>query len=470
MSTLENGSDPLLSLRAAVQRTVIKNKRRKGGAADGREEGEISDSESAKPDSPSRSLLERISIQEPMPMRIRTPTPPPTPITKAAPPSPHTPTLGPITADEYARPGLPRMSFVFTPYSCSFCLQLQVTQDQYDIAKDHILDVLGWGVPPEELIDLGVSPVTIYYVFSELHLRFPRNLDVSHLDPSSSSPVQYRPDPPIPAPAAPRPVIGHPSLPPKPTLANNLALRIGVQTDDSHELEKQRRQELLARKAVQASRKSKVDPAIPEPSRSSLAPSPDIEMAPPAAVDDFLKSIGPDPEANMDMDVDYTDAQSRVPTASRSTTPGMPPLPLYTEPPLFMKPSNGLNRRNSKRPVATDFVDDEGAFHPEASRHPPLRHRPSGGFANIGMHRIAFVVDDDSDKEEDARVDSTMRDLTSRATPPVGNGYTAGNPLTSLEERMMAIQRMKDELQKKEQALLLKRSNVSLSDMFLLWR
>jgi len=52
-----------------------------------------------------------------------------------------------------------------------------VTQRQYDTAKEVVLDILGYGVPPEYLIDCGISKEIIYYVFTELNLRLPSNLD-----------------------------------------------------------------------------------------------------------------------------------------------------------------------------------------------------------------------------------------------------------------------------------------------------
>jgi len=52
-----------------------------------------------------------------------------------------------------------------------------VTQRQYDTSKEVILDILGYGVPPEYLIDCGISKEIIYYVFTELNLRLPSNLD-----------------------------------------------------------------------------------------------------------------------------------------------------------------------------------------------------------------------------------------------------------------------------------------------------
>ena len=54
-----------------------------------------------------------------------------------------------------------------------------MTQKQYDTAKEVILDILGYGVPPEYLIDCGISQEIIYYVFTELNLRLPNNLDTA---------------------------------------------------------------------------------------------------------------------------------------------------------------------------------------------------------------------------------------------------------------------------------------------------
>jgi hypothetical protein len=58
-----------------------------------------------------------------------------------------------------------------------------VTQKQYDTAKENILDILGYGVPPEYLIDCGLSREMIYYVFTELNLRLPSNLDIEGIPP-----------------------------------------------------------------------------------------------------------------------------------------------------------------------------------------------------------------------------------------------------------------------------------------------
>jgi hypothetical protein len=58
-----------------------------------------------------------------------------------------------------------------------------VTQTKYDTAKKLILDILGYGVPPEYLINCGLSREFIYYVFTELNLRLPSGFDTVGIPP-----------------------------------------------------------------------------------------------------------------------------------------------------------------------------------------------------------------------------------------------------------------------------------------------
>jgi hypothetical protein len=241
-----------------------------------------------------------------------------------------------------------------------------VNEQQYDAAKDIVLDLLGWGVDPEYIVDTGVSREIIFYVFTELHLRLPRNLVTTGLIPfypsgtelapqvtpattqtrrqrSNSSAAAMPPPPSIPprhdAPPFTPGRVSHPSLPQKPhapqgnppvspvlvsrsnsgpptqlTVLTNVReieqqrKQAGAETD-LHEIEQLRKQELIARKAVQASRKNKAAPNAAGQSPSLVSPSlalseskdKDIDMAgvvPAEFVDDFLKSIGPVPEAD----------------------------------------------------------------------------------------------------------------------------------------------------------------------------
>ncbi|KAI0916831.1 hypothetical protein AcW2_007118 [Taiwanofungus camphoratus] len=227
---------------------------------------------------------------------------------------------------------------------------LAMTQEQYDTAKDIVLDLLGWGVPPEYLVGCGLSRELVYYVFVELNLRLPANLDMTGISPYEP-PVPGSTSPPTlmnmahrfdslalhtpPTSVVGHPPHSHPSLPQKPRtsqaagdsepnpLPSNPTHALSVSAPTfvpSHtspsitpssadpsllDMEQQRRQELLARKAVLASRKLKQ-----QASSSSLGGSPvatpftpvvtetkDVGMTtkivPTKTVDDFLKSIEP---------------------------------------------------------------------------------------------------------------------------------------------------------------------------------
>ncbi|CAL1712719.1 unnamed protein product [Somion occarium] len=215
---------------------------------------------------------------------------------------------------------------------------LDMTQEQYDTAKDIILDLLGWGVPPEYLVNCGLSREIVYYVFVELNLRMPSNLDLTGLpNPETyidynapSSDMQYDDQAPYSPPTLPvgsYRTQGHPSLPQKPrapqghspTLprsptsglsanATPFAPGASPRVDEASllDMEQQRRQELLARKAVLASRRKTASSAPESASTASLDPEtmkslPRIlqraqstsSAVAKETVDDFLNSIGP---------------------------------------------------------------------------------------------------------------------------------------------------------------------------------
>ncbi|KAG6831080.1 hypothetical protein H0H87_006196 [Tephrocybe sp. NHM501043] len=56
------------------------------------------------------------------------------------------------------------------------------SKQELELAKDVVLDLLGWGVQPEYLVDCGISSHAIYRIFTDLNLRLPSNL--SYLGPS----------------------------------------------------------------------------------------------------------------------------------------------------------------------------------------------------------------------------------------------------------------------------------------------
>lgn len=200
------------------------------------------------------------------------------------------------------------------------------------MVKELVLDLLGWGVSPEYLVECGLTRHAIYYAFTELNLKLPKNLDTTGIDPY-----------PFPRPAlavmnletagmrdtshkdsvSGRPSTGHP-LPAKPMaaiLSSTPIFTTGRQSrspSDGNEqalldIEAQKRQELLARRAVLASRKKSSLPSShveSSPSSSEYAPTsgskritpprttaahgstPEIsKVVPLENVDDFLNSM-----------------------------------------------------------------------------------------------------------------------------------------------------------------------------------
>ncbi|KAF5382596.1 hypothetical protein D9615_002894 [Tricholomella constricta] len=313
-----------------------------------REEGEISDEEATQPTA-ARPIL-----------RAPTPPPPgrqrhPTPSTSAVPhiershPKPKLserisdPPTGPgfatieqATMSDYMQPNPPHLQGSrYLPNADHVRPGVALNQSQYDRAKDVVLDLLGWGVAPEYLVDCGLTREIVYYVFNELNLRLPQNLDTTGLVPFTPDvPLSIERQksalmPPPPPPQARRYSQGQSSVPSNPSAqtlslaptpiaiappASSLASSIKPPaslisespkpaiTGNLHDMEQQRRQELLARKAAIASRKSKQTPIASTSSTPpvSLVPSSfassidkDVEMAVPTeTVDDFLKSIG----------------------------------------------------------------------------------------------------------------------------------------------------------------------------------
>ncbi|EIW59093.1 uncharacterized protein TRAVEDRAFT_46404 [Trametes versicolor FP-101664 SS1] len=280
-----------------------------------REEGEISDSEMAsampqtkvEPQSPVLHKASPVVLQTQV--EPREPVALPTANMAAAPLLlPHEifaiPQAPALVDENHARPGL------------------AMTQAQYEAAKDIVLDLLGWGVPPEYLVSCGLSREIVFYVFVELNLRLPSNLDTTGLPIVPVPPSASLPEP-VSAADVSRTNISHPSLPPKPqpptemqsidlnashTLSAEAPPFVSSASESAitsvasssgtnlHDMEQQRRQELLARKAVLASRKSKKKAM---PSAVTASPfdggsnSKASSLVPTKMVDDFLQSIEP---------------------------------------------------------------------------------------------------------------------------------------------------------------------------------
>ncbi|KAH9042202.1 hypothetical protein EDB85DRAFT_1918537 [Lactarius pseudohatsudake] len=309
---------------------------------------------------------------------------------------------------------------------------LSLTQRQYDTAKEVILDILGYGVPPEYLIDCGLSREIIYYVFTELNL--PYSLPSASLEDSSIvddaavrcafSPQPLAPhdtDHPLQAPAS------------APYEGSTSASLLALSESTLAVMERQRKQELLARKAVQASRKRKepdflnsigtplYDGADP---RQDLTPEnepEDMEAYSPESAGFFERSSLPDDDQPMPL-VDRTsmppfseDASlpisasvsevnfsferekgktpvltnktpqilENLPTRSRSD--GILALPSTRDDGYDSRrssstpqPNAPIPRRGTKRPVAADFDSDP------APKAPVLSRTGSGAGLNYG--------------------------------------------------------------------------------------
>ncbi|KAH9889999.1 hypothetical protein C8Q73DRAFT_652883 [Cubamyces lactineus] len=274
-----------------------------------REEGEISDSEMAPPTPKTKP--------EPMsPVLDR----PPAPALSKPSKSVSQPTLSAPDIAPQATSVLPheRVASSATMLVDEYHVRpgLAMTQAQYDAAKDIVLDLLGWGVPPEYLVNCGLSREIVYYVFVELNLRLPSNLDTTGLPPipsASSQPSAHAPsfDSTRSSPPSNRrqhtdatPHVLSATAPPfVPAEPEPNMPASGPSTTTLHDMEQQRKQELLARKAVLASRKSKqkamgsmpattLSPHVVE-STPTMANQTTKNGVPTEIVDDFLQSIDP---------------------------------------------------------------------------------------------------------------------------------------------------------------------------------
>lgn len=309
-----------------------------------------------------------------------------------------------------------------------------------------MLDLLGWGVSPEYLVDCGLSREIVFYVFTELNLRLPHNLDtVGIMQSISSSAVPQVVSPPLTTreralsqsqPTMPRAMLSETAPVPEPTPS------VPHQITDLHDMERQRRSELLARKAAQLSRKSKVQPPAPvtyvrEP---SPIPTEDVEMsaAPIEDVDDFLRTIEAEDMHNsepMDVDLSFVSPESskspsmapsdleasRIETdllsPSECTTPSdLTPAVISNTPSLTSnaglndfivgKASASETTRRRGRPVAADFVDSTLHHNQSTStaingeRSAPPRRGSVNSFAAISASRRCVIDLSDTEDEE----------------------------------------------------------------------
>lgn len=319
------------------------------------------------------------------------------------------------------------------------------------------MDLLGWGVPPAYLLDCGVSKEAIFYVFSELNLTLPEGFDVSGLIPYLPDflPQSHHPmvmPPPLPdnrestnrrSHPSNRSSISQPAV--KPSVAPDTPLPL-----DLHDIERLRRQELLARKAAaQASRKLRLSNSLGSSDGSSTAKEVLTVTSATEAVDNFLNSIDA-AEANNrtkstsseDMDVQTvhsaethirrlsSSSGSRSTPSHGTTSTVEPPAPttdmsiladngnvglITSQPPppssssssatdseVFpptprLEHSSVRSRRGLKRAVATDF-DFDAVPRKSGLAYPPTK-QPKTAFVTIASRRCVIDLSDSENED-----------------------------------------------------------------------
>jgi hypothetical protein len=318
------------------------------------------------PERQEQSLLDRIGDQVDTNMSSQAQTRSPSPPKEASPEETY------VIDAEHVRPGLEsELCSGVKPISMYSFPPLIVTQEQYNTVKEIILDILGWGVAPEYLIDCGISPITLFYAFHELNLRLPQNLDLSTIpiyDPKTRSyiPQRQRRSSIRQAASARAEIslasrISHP-LPAKPGSTAVAPVPVSPVTTktpdvDLHNLEQERRRLLLLRRKNTQESKNNTGANSPtgsspeQPTENSPKDATndkpadkDVEMAPavPAEVDEFLNSIGSGvslppadpprfPSTTSSMDIDMDSANESLPPPPST---GDSILSFATAPPL----------------------------------------------------------------------------------------------------------------------------------------
>ena len=364
-------------------------------------------------------------------------------------------------------------------------------QSRYDFAKDILLELLGWGVDPEYLVDVGLSRELVYYAFTELNLRLPSNLDTTGLLPYNPETVKgfsfIEPDPS----SSGSPKAASPSRSHTDDTGESSDQAVAAPGQgDLHKIEMLRRQELIARKAaVQASRKVK---------KTQTAPV--VAKVPSETVEDFLNSIMPAAEAVPTPSHTPTPPLVESPTERLTPSASPSPPPLATRQPdtapLDAPPSstesvtvafdNAMrlspdtisgdttpthqypNRRGTKRPVASDFVDWDGSsrslgrnnsndVNPHHHHHHTRRKTGATSFVNVPMRCVIDLSDSETDEEDGADALTTTSKgnvplqsngvpvpyrsrLMSKSTSSTSTGTTTPS---TLEETEREIERMK---------------------------
>lgn len=313
-----------------------------------------------------------------------------------------------------------------------------VTDAELFEAKIVILDILGWGIPSQYLLDCGISELAVVVCLAELKLRIPQELE-SLIDEAeretgtltlTSQALLF-----------PNGLPTNHSLPSKPSDFANLpgSSKTPLSTvAELTDLENQRKQQLLARRAALQSTVKKA-PVVPDgvsahksPSDSPPSPSPHAREAddflsnfiPPSAGEDVLMQDGDHDssgEVEQALKVDEDQLESHLSTLVRQNSPPLPStllcpsdLASFPQGPTINTSTNP--KRLGKRPVAADFVlatehSPSTSTFPSGSLMPNSWSEPvASSFTNSRSRRhfgprvqervVIELTDDESDGEE----------------------------------------------------------------------
>lgn len=408
--------------------------------------------------------------------------------------------------------------FSDTAQSCIPLFDATVTDDEIFEAKVLVLDILGWGVPPVYLLECGISELAVVVCLSELKLRIPQVLE--HLLDQAEREVrraaeansvqessQNRPPTPLSATAAPF----HPASSQQPVASTSQQHPV-TKPVDLNDIEQQRRQELLARRAVlQSMQRAKgsstqpdADHGVPGSSASTVGalPTPPIQDG---EVDAFLADLIPDGDAVMEngqqheqMEVeqalvgqseDESRSRTRSPPSHHDTPSAQPDYPSglprfssdttngwtdystpgaapssHTYPSRFQ--SNANQRRNAKRPVAADFVEyaSQDTSAASTSRAAPTRSYTTDSsnsakrrrhFGPSTQHRLVIDLSDDEAESANGDEHDPQTQTSSTVAPPSvpreGSAPVDDEKLKLLQQKQREIELMHERIRRLEE-------------------
>ena len=364
-------------------------------------------------------------------------------------------------------------------------------------AKVVVLDILGWGIPPQYLLDCGISELAVVVCLAQLKLRIPQELEPL-IDEAERETGTF--SLPAPAPVAPnlppstlssnalpfKPAQGEAMIGPSNQLASPGPSRPSpTSSAELIDMEQQRKQELLARRAaLQSMRKNgnlsygapsnSATPASLPPRPHPLCPtSPPHSTPKPTEVDAFLADLMPNGEDSTMQNGDHDSSGEVERALEAEDEPSSSTLHLdatygastSTYSPSFYDPNaatsdgwddpsssshrfnpapptNYSSKRMGKRPVAADFVAEFNSIpdpspptsfpspSPSFAAATPTISEPTPIFGNarrrrhFGAQVQQRLVLELSDGEESSDEDDETPNHAPKSTPAASASFT----------------------------------------------